>query len=55
MTSKIDPYLFMYNTVIFMVYVDDFLFWARSQSEIDNVMNSFKDDDTSYNWQLSRG
>ena len=39
--SKVDPCLFMYKTVICVVYVGDCLFWARSQSEIDNVMNSF--------------
>ena len=39
---KVDPCLFMSNTVIFVVYVDDCIFWARSQSDIDNVMKSFK-------------
>ena len=29
---KVDPCLFMSNTVICAVYVDDFLFLARSQS-----------------------
>ena len=47
--SKVDTYLFMYKTVICVVYVDDCLFWARSQSDIDNVMKSFKEDGTSYN------
>ena len=50
MMSKVDPCLFMSKTVICVVYVDDFLFWAHSQSEIDNVMKSFKEDGTSYNW-----
>ena len=36
--SKVDPFLFMYKTVIFVVYVDNFLIWARSQSNIDNVL-----------------
>ena len=40
--SKVDPCLFMSKTVIYVEYVDDYLFWACSQSEIDNVMNSFK-------------
>ena len=40
--SKVDPCLFMSKTVICVVYVDGCLFWARSQSGIDNVMNSFK-------------
>ena len=26
--SKVDPYLFIYKTVIFVVYVDDSLFWG---------------------------
>ena len=46
---KVDPCLFMSMTVIFVVYVDDCLFWARSQSEIDNVMKYFKEDGPSYN------
>ena len=46
--SKRDPCLFMSKTVIYVVYVDDFLFWARSQSDIDNLMKSLKDDGTSY-------
>ena len=37
---KVYPYLFMYKTVICLVYVDDCLFWAISQSDIDNVMKS---------------
>ena len=42
--------MFMSKTVIYMVYVDYCLFWARSQYEIDNVMNYFKEDGESYNW-----
>ena len=37
-----------------MVYVDDCLFWACSQSEIKNVMKSFKKDGPSYNWEHSK-
>ena len=40
--SKVDPCLFMSKTVICVVYVDDCLFWACSQSEIKNVMNSLR-------------
>ena len=47
--SKVYPCLFMSNTVVFVVYMDDCLFWARSQSYIDNVMKSFKEDGPSYN------
>ena len=39
---KVDPCLFMSKNVICVLYVDDCLFWARSQSDIDNVMKSFK-------------
>ena len=53
--SKVDPCLFMSNNLICVVYVDDCLFWARSQSDIDNVMKSFKKDDPSYNWEQSNG
>ena len=55
MVSKVDPCLFMSKTVICVVYVDDCLFWASSQSEIDNVMKSFKKDGPSYNWEHSKG
>ena len=55
MTSKVDPFLFMSKTVICVVYVDDCLFWARSQSDIDNLMKSFNEDGPSYNWEHSRG
>ena len=55
MTSKVDPCLFMSNTVNCVVYVDDCIFWARSQSEIDNVMKYFKEDGPSYNWEHSKG
>ena len=44
----------MSKTVVFVVYVDDCLFWAYLQSDIDNVMMSSKDDGTSYNWEQSK-
>ena len=44
---KVDPFLFMSKTVVGVVYVYDCHFWVRSQSEIDNVMNYFKEDGTS--------
>ena len=46
---KVDSCLFMSKTVMCVVYVDDFLFCARSQSDIDNVINHFKEDGPSYN------
>ena len=53
--SNADPCLFMSKTVICVVYVDDCIFWARSQYEINNAMKSFKDDGSSYNWEHSKG
>ena len=32
-----------------------FLFWARSQSEINTVRKSFEEYGPSYNWEHSRG
>ena len=55
MIITVDPCIFISKTVIFVVYVDDCLFWAHSQSEIDNVMKSFKEDGPSYNWEYSKG
>ena len=55
MMIKLDPFLFMSKNVMCVVYVDDCLFWERSQSDIDNVMKSFKDDGPSYNWEHSKG
>ena len=55
MMSKADPCFLMSKTVIYVVYVDDCLFWARSKYDIDNVMKSFKEDGTSYNWEHSKG
>ena len=52
--GKVDHWLFMSKTVICVVYVDDCLFWARSQYDIDTVMNSFKEDGPSYNWEHSK-
>ena len=51
MVSKLDFCMFMSKTVICVVYVDDCLFWACSKNDIDNVMNSFKEDGNSYNWE----
>ena len=53
--SKVDTCLFMSKTVICVVNLDDCLFWALSQSDIDNVMNSFKEDGSSYNLEHSKG
>ena len=39
---KVDPCLVMSKTVICVVFVENFLSWARSQYDIDNVMKSFK-------------
>ena len=39
--SKVDTCLFMLKTVVCVVYVDYFIFWGRSQSDIDSVIKSF--------------
>ena len=52
--SKVNPYLLISKTLICAVYVDDCLFWERSQYDIDNVMKSFKEDSPSYNWEHSK-
>ena len=52
--SKVDPCLFMSKNIICVVYVDDCLFWARSQYDIDNIMKYFKEDGPSYNWEHSK-
>ena len=51
----VDPHLFMSKTVFCVVYVDDCLFWEFSQSDIDNVMESFKEDGPSYHGEHSKG
>ena len=40
--GEVDTCTFMSKTMICVVYVDDCLFWARSQSDIDYVMKPFK-------------
>ena len=45
--SKVDPCRFMSKTLICVVYTDDCIFWAHSQSDIDKVMKSFREDGTS--------
>ena len=52
---KVGPCLFISNTVICVVYVGDCLFWTPSQYDIDNLMESFKEDGPSYNWEHSKG
>ena len=55
MVIKVDTCLFISKTVIYVVYVYYCIFWAHSQSDIDKVMNSFKEDGPSYNWGHSKG
>ena len=53
--SKVDTCLFISNNFICEVYVDDCIFWARSQYDIDKIMKSFKEDGTSYNREHLKG
>ena len=55
MMIKVDPCLFMSKTMICVLYVDYFLFWARSQSEIENIMKYMKEDGPIHNWVHSKG
>ena len=55
MVIKVDTCLFISKTVIYVVYVYYCIFWAHSQSDIDKVMKSFKEDGPSYNWEHSKG
>ena len=45
-----DPLLFMSNTVICVAHVDNFLFWAQSQSDLEKKLKYLKEDGTIYNW-----
>ena len=36
--SKVGPCMFIYKSFIFVLYVDDCLFWERSQYDIDNLI-----------------
>ena len=45
----------MYESMVFVVYVDDCILLTRLQSEINNVMNYLKEDGPSYNWENSEG
>ena len=50
MVIKVDPCMFLYKTVVFVVCVYGCLFWENLQSDIDSVIKSFKDDGPGYNW-----
>ena len=45
----------MSKAVICVVYVHDCLLWESSKSVIDNVVKSFKEYGTSYDWEHSKG
>ena len=49
LVSKVDLCMLMSDSLICVVYVDDFLFCAHSQYYINTVMKYFKEDDFSYN------
>ena len=49
--SIVDTCMFISKNVIFVVYVDDCLFWKYSQSDIDIFTKSLKEDGPSYNWE----
>ena len=43
-------FLFVYKTVTCVAYVNSFIFWERSQYDIDKFINSFKEYRPNYNW-----
>ena len=45
----------MFKAVICVVYADACLFWAHLKYNIDNVMKSFNEYRSSYNWEQSKG
>ena len=42
--SKVDPCLFLLKDIVCICYVDDCLFVAYKQEELDELLKSFKDD-----------
>ena len=44
----------MYKALICVVHLGDCLSWSRSKSNIDSIMNYFKEDGPSYNWEHSK-
>ena len=45
--------MFISKTVIFVQYVDNFLWFHRDQKELDKVIQLFQDDENNYNWEMS--
>jgi hypothetical protein len=43
--SKFDPCLFMNDSLIIIIYVDDILIYARTEVEIDSLIERLKNDD----------
>eukprot|EP00957_Ditylum_brightwellii_P167565 12756344-Ditylum_brightwellii.AAC.1 len=52
---KADPCLFISKKVICICYVDDCLWFAKKSKDIDDVLQSFKDDGDKYNWEMKEG
>ena len=46
--------MFVSMDVICVLYMDDLLFFKRSQYDIDSVTKSFKEYVPSYNWEQSK-
>jgi len=43
--SEYDPCLFMNETLIVIIYVDDILIYGRNEAEIDSLIERLKHDD----------
>eukprot|EP00957_Ditylum_brightwellii_P130342 9942928-Ditylum_brightwellii.AAC.1 len=52
---KADPCLFIFKKVVYIVYVDDCLWFARDRKDIDALLMSFKEDGDKYNWEMTEG
>ncbi len=43
--SKFDPCLFMNDSLIIIIYVDDILIYAQTEVKIDSLIEKMKNDD----------
>ena len=50
--SVVDPCLFISSKVICISYVDDCLWFYRNQKDMDDLLESFRNDGDEYNWEM---
>jgi hypothetical protein len=51
--SRIDPCLFVSETMVICCYIDDLAIWYTNESDFDALIDSFKQDGDEYNWELT--